>query len=338
VSPRIQEQSATSPIDKLTIETQTEPTETRIVERVNSYVEPEPFGVARQEPPRQTGLLLQNEFGEWFYWDAQGHPVLVPQVIVSLNAPNAFIPATSPVQIPSMSVQDSAQEIESQKTIYYIPPQTKNDHDPIVPGPQISFRPPSPSSPGHKKKRFSGLASPRTQDEEPPFVYQEPAQAPINLHPQYPQALKATQMNPESSATLIDSSVSDILHENPKSYKESALSDILSAASSPVPHGTSSTKRKRSSRGVWIQAFRILNFLRAIATAIYSYKITADALNNPEMIRLGATSLLYVSFVSTTVDLVVPMIRLWPTILWCFWDVKTWDPVSDFCTLKYISY
>lgn len=346
-----EQKTVKSPIETLMIDTQTEPvTETPEiqVEQVNAYAESnalsgaQEFATVEHPQVRQTGLLLQNELGDWFYWDAQGRPVLVPQVVISMNAPNAFIPGMSPLPASSPlqmdAAQNPAQEIQSQKTIYYIPPQTRNEQDPIVPGPQISFQPPAPTSPSQKKKRLSGLvASPKSQEEVPQFVYQEPPLPSVSLHPQYPQALKATQMNPESSATLIDSSVSDVLHENPKSYKESALSDILSAPSCPGQYGSGQPKRKRSRGGLWIQAFRIFNLLRAIATAIYSYKITADALNNHEMIRLGATSLLYVSFVTTTVDLIVPMIRLWPTLLWCFWDVKTWDPVSlsGFCiTLK----
>jgi hypothetical protein len=79
--------------------------------------------------------------------------------------------------------------------------------------------------------------------------------------------------------------------------------------------------------------FRIFNCLRAIATAIYSYVVTVQGLTNDGMIKLGSRNLLITSLVTTTVDLFVPLVRLFPQILWCFWDVNTWDPFAKTWTV-----
>ena len=126
----------------------------------------------------------------------------------------------------------------------------------------------------------------------------------------------------ESSATLFEASLcEDILLENSKSLKDTSFQDSLE--SSLELEGKDNFNRTNGMRKI----FRILNFLRALAIAIYGFMLASKQLQNPDIIALGAKNLLITSIVSASLDVIVALIRLFPQYFWCFWDVKNWDPV-----------
>lgn len=130
----------------------------------------------------------------------------------------------------------------------------------------------------------------------------------------------------ESSVTLYESvSCEDVLMENSNSYKDTSLNDALLNSL----NGQDKTKfQNQTKEGLLARKiFRIVNFIRAIATAIYAFVVSSKQLENENIIALGAKNILIASIFFAALDVVIAFIRLFPQYFWCFWDVKNWDPV-----------
>jgi hypothetical protein len=129
----------------------------------------------------------------------------------------------------------------------------------------------------------------------------------------------------ESAVTLYErASCEDILMEK-SNYKDMALNDALSNSLNKPGRDGIENVREKGKLGKKI--FRIFNLLRSVAIALYIFVNSSKQLQNEDIIALGAKNVLIASIVFAGVDLLVAFVRCFPKLLWCFWDVKNWDPV-----------
>lgn len=74
-------------------------------------------------------------------------------------------------------------------------------------------------------------------------------------------------------------------------------------------------------------AFRYIFLLRSLCVAVYGTIESSKALGSPAVIKLGAQELFIGNIAVLWIDVLVSLVKAFPSYLWCFWDVKTFDPI-----------
>ncbi|KAJ1340516.1 hypothetical protein BSLG_004901 [Batrachochytrium salamandrivorans] len=184
-------------------------------------------------------------------------------------------------------------------------PPSISDHDTISKLPEL------PKNPMHK---------PDTQIQISQKEVSSLDTSPINRQ----EALSTTTLNEDSfDAILGRDAMPDI-------QRPSKILQLSLFVSPTVSSATISDREfKNKSPGSPIsRLFRWFNFLRSVATAIYSVYTAARELQNPYMIQLGASGFWIATIVFVVLDVVVAALRAFPKTLWVFWDVNGWDPLE----------
>lgn len=151
-----------------------------------------------------------------------------------------------------------------------------------------------------------------------------------------------------SSATLLESSshvqntsavnFGDILGENRRSSKSSSFNKALFANNNNDNDiivmggdGRDGGKSKKTTSKINSSLiFRLANLGRSIALAIYGTNITqTQYLNNPIFQQLHAQPLFIATLIFLWLDVVIALIKTFPTVFWVCWDVKTFDALND---------
>ncbi|KAH6588964.1 hypothetical protein BASA50_010385 [Batrachochytrium salamandrivorans] len=181
-----------------------------------------------------------------------------------------------------------------------------SDHDTISKLPEL------PKNPMHK---------PDTQIQISQKEVSSLDTSPINRQ----EALSTTTLNEDSFDAILGR---DAMPDIQRPSKILQLSLFASPTVSSATISDREFKNKSPGFRQFLRLFRWFNFLRSVATAIYSVYTAARELQNPYMIQLGASGFWIATIVFVVLDAVVAALRAFPKTLWVFWDVNGWDPLE----------